>query len=264
LSGIITQVAAMASEITEGFPMEFLRVVANQEGLCPQFRTPDGDIPFTVLSQGTQSVMQWLTYLLAGYARYYGYPTNLAEQPGVVMIDEIDAHLHPAAQRRIIPVLQQHFPRLQICCSTHSPLMLAGLQASQMQLLSRNRHGQVTVSRNQTDVVGWSADEILRGFLGVEHPTDLATARRAQRLQALQRQEVLSSTEAAELAELQQTGSQTLPARLRLAPVPTAIPVEEPAVTRRPVKPRTQAPRVKRATGKAPTAATSRRPAKSK
>ncbi|HEY7492937.1 MAG TPA: AAA family ATPase, partial [Candidatus Tectomicrobia bacterium] len=162
---IIALVAAITSEITDGFPMQFLRVAEDQQGFFPQFRTPDGDIPFNVLSQGTQSVMQWLTYLLAGYVKYYGYATNFAAQPGVVLIDEIDAHLHPASQRRILPALQRHFPRLQILCSTHSPLMLAGLQPSQVQLFTRDSRGKVQVSRNETDIVGWSADEILHGFL---------------------------------------------------------------------------------------------------
>jgi hypothetical protein len=82
LHGIIAQVATIASEITEGFPMQFLRVAEDQEGLFPQFSTPDGDVPFNVLSQGTQSVMQWLTYVLAGYAKYYGIPISLSSRGG--------------------------------------------------------------------------------------------------------------------------------------------------------------------------------------
>ena len=60
--------------------------------------------------------------MLISYAKYYGYPSNLAEQPGIMIIDEIDAHLHPTAQQRIIPTLRRHFPQMQIFCSTHSPL----------------------------------------------------------------------------------------------------------------------------------------------
>ena len=116
----------------------------------PQFRTLDGDIAFDVFSQGTQSVLQWLAYVLISYAKYYGYPSNLAEQPGIMIIDEIDAHLHPTAQQRIIPILRRHFPKMQIFCSTHSPLMLVDLQPGQIQLLQRDSHGTVTVSRNAT------------------------------------------------------------------------------------------------------------------
>ena len=52
---------------------------------------------------------------------------DLTEKPGILIVDEIDVHLHPSWQRRIIPALTKNFPNLQIFCSTHSPLMLAGL-----------------------------------------------------------------------------------------------------------------------------------------
>jgi hypothetical protein len=129
----------------------------------------------------------------------------------VVIIDEIDAHLHPAAQRRVIPALQRHFPRLQIFCSTHSPLMLAGLKMSQVQLFRRDERGKVTVSRNETDIVGWSVDEILQGFLGVEHPAEAGLRFQLDRLQELRRLETPSMTEPAGLAALPHATSQTLP-----------------------------------------------------
>ena len=105
-----------------------MEVADDSEGLYPQFRTPDGDLPLDVLSQGTQSIIQFLARLLFGYAEYYDFPADLEEKPGIFLIDEIDAHLHPSWQRRIIPTLTEHFPNLQIFCSTHSPLMLAGLE----------------------------------------------------------------------------------------------------------------------------------------
>jgi hypothetical protein len=265
LHGIIAQVATIASEITEGFPMQFLRVAEDQDGLVPQFSTPDGDLPFNVLSQGTQSVMQWLTYVLAGYAKYYGYPTNLAAQPGVVIIDEIDAHLHPAAQRRVIPALQRHFPRLQIFCSTHSPLMLAGLKASQVQLFQRDHRGKVTVSRHETDIVGWSVDEILQGVLSVEHPTDLETERHIGRLQELRRLETPAPAEATELASPAHPVSQILPDETLQSPAtPPPTQVEStPAMA----APKAKAPRpaqTKRSTSRTGAAAKTRRPSRSK
>ena len=64
--------------------------------------------------------------------------------------------------------------------------MLAGLKAGQVQLLDRGEDGRVTVSRNERDIVAWSADEILRSFLDVPSPTDLETARNIERLQELE------------------------------------------------------------------------------
>ena len=164
---LLTQIASIASEILDGFPVEFWRIAEDRDGLFPQFRTLDGDLAFDVFSQGTQSVLQWLAYVLIGYARYYGYASNLAAQPGVMIIDEIDAHLHPTAQQRIIPVLRRHFPSMQIFCSTHSPLMLFGLQPGQIQLLQRASHGPVTVLRNATAIAGQSTDAVLQQFFGI-------------------------------------------------------------------------------------------------
>ena len=210
IRSIVEKIAEIASEITEGFPVQFLGVGEDDEGLFPQFRTQDGDVPLNVLSQGTQSIIQWLAHLLIGYAEYYEYPANLEEKPGVLIIDEIDAHLHPSWQRRIIPTLTKYFPNLQIFCSTHSPLMLAGLKAGQVQLLKRDERGKVTVSRNETDIVGWSADEILRNFLDVSSPTDLATTEQLDRLQELRRRESPSSEEVEELEQLRHTVNQDL------------------------------------------------------
>ena len=208
---LVDKIAAMASEITEGFPIEFLRVEEDEERLLfPQFRTPDGDVPLNVLSQGTQSIIQWLAHLLIGYAEYYDYPPDLEDKPGIVIIDEIDAHLHPSWQRRIIPTLAKHFPNLQIFCSTHSPLMLAGLNAGQVQLLKRDEKGKVIVSRNETDIVGWTADEILRTFLDVSSPTDLPTVGHIERLQELRRVQKLTPEQSEELEQLRRQVNQDL------------------------------------------------------
>ena len=206
----IEKVASLASEITDGFPIEFLGVGEDDDGLFPQLGTPNGNLPLNVLSQGTQSVFQCLARLLFPYAEYYDFPSDLEEKPAVLIVDEIDAHLHPSWQRRIIPALTRNFPNLQIFCSTHSPLMLAGLDAGQVQLLSRSEQGKVTVSRNEQDIAGWSADEILRNFLGVPSPTDLATAQRINRLQDLRHKDELSRAETEELEELCLTVSRDL------------------------------------------------------
>jgi AAA domain, putative AbiEii toxin, Type IV TA system/AAA domain len=183
---LLTQIASIASEILDGFPVEFWRIAEDCDGVFPQFRTLDGDIAFDVFSQGTQSVLQWLAYVLISYARYYGYPSNLAEQPGIMIIDEIDAHLHPTAQQRIIPTLRRHFPQMQIFCSTHSPLMLVALQPGQIQLLQRDSHGTVTVSRNATAITAQSTDAVLHQFFGIpiaasEPPEETPTPTRDRR-----------------------------------------------------------------------------------
>ena len=199
IRGLIDKVAKIASEIAEGYSIDFLGVGEDRRGLFPEFQTPDGNLPLNVLSQGTQSTIQWLAHLVFGYAQYYDYPESIEEKPAVLIVDEIDVHLHPSWQRRIIPALTKNFPNLQIFCSTHSPLMLAGLGEGQVQLLNRDADGRVTVSRNRWDMAGWSAEEILRSVLGVRDTMDLTTASEIDRMGELSIKEALTDDEATEL-----------------------------------------------------------------
>ena len=211
IRNVIHKIISMVSEITEGYPMNFAGVGEDERGLFPRVSTPSGVLPLDVLSQGTQSVIQCVAHLTIGYGEYYEFPADLEEKPGVLLIDEIDAHLHPSWQRRIIPTLIRHFPRLQIFCSTHSPLMLAGLEAGQVQLLRRGEDGKVSVSTNESDIAGWSADEILRNFLEVPTPTDMATAEHVTRLAELRHKETLTAAEVGELEALRRAvGSELL------------------------------------------------------
>ena len=207
---LLKMVAGIASEITESYPIEFLRVGEDERGLFPEFYTIDGNLPLNLLSQGTQSIVQWLAHFLFGYAQYYDYPENLTEKPGILIVDEIDVHLHPSWQRRIIPALTKNFPNLQIFCSTHSPLMLAGLGEGQVQLLNRDADGKVVVSPNRWDMAGWSAEEILRNVLEVRDTIDIATASEIDRMGELSIKDTLTDEEAHELEEIRNRVSRGL------------------------------------------------------
>ena len=207
---VVTLVGELTTKITEGFPVKFIGADEDEDGFYVQFGTIDGPVPLNTLSQGTQSIVQWLAHLLIGFAEYYEYPDDLVNKSGILIIDEIDAHLHPSWQRRIIPTLVDHFPNLQIFCSTHSPLVVSGLKAGQVQLLQRDERDQVTVSRNDGDIVGWTVDEVLRHLLGVQHLTDEKTAVDLARLQELQLKQNLSPKEIVEKEKLSHSVNQSL------------------------------------------------------
>lgn len=257
LRKLIDRVGAIASEITEGFRIKFAGIGEDERGLFPEFETPDGKVPFDVLSQGTQSLIQWLARLLIGYARHYEFPDDLGDKPGILIIDEIDAHLHPTWQRRIIPAISREFPSLQIFCSTHSPLMLAGLKAGQIHLLTRDKKGKVIASRNETDIIGWSADEIITTYLGVENATDLQTEKDLGRLRELREKKRPTPKQRKELEALRATVNRRLVGgpgaeeidqlaeRLR-----SAVPVPSKSKTAKPRRPKggTSAGRTKKTT----------------
>ena len=55
-----------------------------------------------------------------------------AETEGVVLIDEIEMHLHPAWQWKVLKVLQETFPKVQFIISTHSPIVLSSAKNAMM------------------------------------------------------------------------------------------------------------------------------------
>ena len=115
-------------------------------------------------------------------------------RPAILLIDEIENHLHPTWQRRVIPALLEHFPGLQIFATTHSPFVVAGLKKGQVHLLKRDENGVVTAESNPEDIVGWTADEILRNLMGVDDPTDNDTAEAARELRQLRSEEPRSDS----------------------------------------------------------------------
>jgi hypothetical protein len=115
-----------------------------------------------------------------------GFQRDWKDQPAIILIDEIENHLHPLWQRRVIPALVEDFPNAQIFAATHSPFVVGGLKAGQVHRLYRNQDGILNAGQpNEEGIIGWTMDEILRGFMGVDDPTDDATARHAAELRRL-------------------------------------------------------------------------------
>ena len=162
------------------------------------------------LSSGTQGTLLWIYALAIKMASHYAWTESWEKKPAILLIDEIENHLHPTWQRRVIPALLEYFPGLQIFATTHSPFVVAGLKAGQVHLLKRDENGRVTATTYPEDVIGWTADEILRNMMGVEEPTDQLTVDRANRLRQLREKETLTPEEESELNELRRQVNEDL------------------------------------------------------
>ena len=167
---------------------------------------PEGEdyIPIYLghLSSGTEGTLLWVRWVALKIAYFYDFEEGWHEKPSILLIDEIENHLHPTWQRRVIPALLKYFPGLQIFATTHSPFVVAGLKAGQVHKFKRDTKGVVTASTEQRDIFGWTMDEILRVIMGVEEPTDQLTVDRANRLRQLRDKENLTEVEEEELNQL--------------------------------------------------------------
>ena len=140
------------------------------------------------LSSGTQGTLLWIRALSLKMAHHYGWVEGWEEKPAILLIDEVENHLHPTWQRRVIPALLKHFPKLQIFATTHSPFVVAGLRAGQVHLLKREGKSVDGIETRNEDIIGWTADEILRAMMGVDDPTDNETAAAARKLRQLRQE----------------------------------------------------------------------------
>ncbi len=145
------------------------------------------------MSAGTQNVYLWILYAALRLAYFHGWfderaNDNWQNEPGVLLIDEIENHLHPAWQRRILFALREHFPKLQVFATTHSPFVIAGLNSGQVHRLSREGNGIVYATPNKERIRGWTVEEILREFMEIHDPTDDRTAEAAATLRWIRAQ----------------------------------------------------------------------------
>jgi len=89
----------------------------------------------------------------------------LTETPGIVLIDEIDLHLHPVWQQRIIRDIQTLFPKVQLIVSTHAPSVISSVKRENMLVLTE--HGQAYAL--PVEVYGKDANSILRAVMDASH-----------------------------------------------------------------------------------------------
>ena len=150
--------------------------------------TRDAGVPslnMKSLSAGTEGTLWWIRMVAISLLQMHNFEQGWEKQRAPLLIDEIENHLHPTWQRRVIPALLKYFPGLQIFATTHSPFVVAGLKAGQVHILKRDANGDITASTNTEDIVGWTMDEVLRTFMGVDDPTDERTAAAARELRDL-------------------------------------------------------------------------------
>lgn len=126
---------------------------------------PWGTMPMAEMSDGYWSTYSWLVDFIGWYS--YKHPTAslIGKQlRGIVLLDELELHLHPRWQRFFVARLYKQFPYIQFITSTHSPLVAAGVadlsEASQLIAL-KFRGDHVEDNKELPSLKGMRADQVL-------------------------------------------------------------------------------------------------------
>lgn len=227
---------------SEGELLDSLKRFINQPGFLPHearlesisskgVRFVDGngcDVPVENLSDGYRSILSMTFELIRQLVRTYGAehvftpgdPTTI-QVPGVVLIDEVDVHLHPTWQRRVGHWFRKHFPKIQFIVTTHSPLICQAATVGSIFRLPRpgseERGGMVTGTARDRLLYGNVLDAYGTGVFGE------VSTRSDEALEQLERLAILNQKEIAEgLTEEEHKEQQQL--RTRMPTATSALP----------------------------------------
>jgi energy-coupling factor transporter ATP-binding protein EcfA2 len=129
-----------------------------------EVKTPYGWVSLKDLSLGYKTLIAWMVdFASRMFDRYPESPNPLAE-PAVVLVDEIDLHLHPKWQRTLMGYLSERFPNTQFIATAHSPLVVQAAQDANIVLL-RREGDHVVIENNVEAVRNWRVDQILTSDL---------------------------------------------------------------------------------------------------
>jgi len=120
--------------------------------------TVGGEIPLETWADGYRLTFSWLLDLYA-WAMQAEALDEEGHIRGILLIDEIEQHLHPSMQAEILPRLSDLFPKMQIFATTHSPLV--ALDAAPEELIVLRREGDQVVMAPTPDYLGYSVEDML-------------------------------------------------------------------------------------------------------
>lgn len=136
-------------------------------------KNKDNNIYFEMLSDGYKSCI----FILLGIIKEieYRFPeVNAIDYHDIIMIDEIDIHLHPQWQTKLVKVLKEIFPNAQIIATTHSPSVLQNATAEEIIPLYKDENGETCrkeLHLGEYGLQGWTLEEIMKDVMGMTSTT---------------------------------------------------------------------------------------------
>ena len=126
-------------------------------------------VPFPALSDGYRAFHGWLGDLLFHLCETCPTGKKLVENKGIVMVDEIDLHLHPKWQMVVLQTLANELPNIQFIVTSHSPLIVGSLEWMNVILMKPGRKQSSTANRIRWAIHGLDADQVLLSdFFGMD------------------------------------------------------------------------------------------------
>lgn len=118
-------------------------------------------VPFPALSDGYRAFLGWLGDLVFHVCETCPSGKKLIENRGIVMVDEIDLHLHPKWQMNVLQTLAKELPNIQFIVTSHSPLIVGQLEWMNTIVMKPSSRQSSKAARIPWAVQGLDADQVL-------------------------------------------------------------------------------------------------------
>lgn len=140
---------------------EFGRVYVRANGI---------ETPIESLSEGYKSLFAMAVDVIRVLVEIYG---NIEKARGIVLIDEIETHLHPRWKVKVMSAFRQAFPEVQFIVTTHDPLCLRGMQQGEVQVLFRDENDGVNNATELPNMKNLRTEQLLTSdFFGLDSTVD--------------------------------------------------------------------------------------------
>ena len=155
-----------------------LRIVLEPDRIAPVMPSKGGHVMFEQngvkveaidLPDGFRSTVAWIADLCVTWhetaPKGGSRSTDPADIYGIVLLDEIGLHLHPELERAIVPRLRKALPKVQFVITTHSPMVLASFDKTELIVLDSSEETGVRPPLDR-QIFGFSMDEIYEFLMG--------------------------------------------------------------------------------------------------
>lgn len=159
-----------------------------------------GRLPLSALSDGVRNMIALIADIAHRCARLNPHLNEEAarQTSGVLLIDEVDMHLHPRWQQLVVDLLRKAFPALQIMLSTHSPHVLSTVNKESIRVI-RLQDGNSSIQTPILQTRGVMSADVLATIMGVDPVPQIEEASWLSRYRAFIEDGEAESREAEEL-----------------------------------------------------------------
>jgi hypothetical protein len=171
----------------------------------PRIKVRGKSLNFSQLPDGVRSTVAWIADFMMREDQVAWSSRLKGKRPGLLLLDEIDTHLHPLWQRLLLPAMREALPDVQMIVTSHSPFVISSCPNSRVHVLKLDQRGRAFAQLPVDSPIGESVTTTLKEIFGVDSRFDVRTERELNEWNELKKSEVggsLSKTEKHRLNEL--------------------------------------------------------------